>query len=168
MSYADIAQRCVEYSRRQGFSPTTMDTCATRLMSISREISEFRDAVRSGEVQAMSLESADIACYAVLVMHDLGARVWTTRGRMHSGPPAMCSPAEMVDPLRVYVDHAFECWRVGDTKNVIIALDMLLAQLVDIRTRCLRLPNDLVTDMRLKLAWNSKREALHGGKNPSS
>jgi hypothetical protein len=168
MSYADIAQHCLAYSRAKGFHPTTMATCAVRLMCISKEISEFRDEIRKGDIQGMSLESADIAIYACVIMADLGTKTWITRGRMHLGPAPICSPSEMVDPLRNYVDQAFEAWRRTNTQDVLLALELLLAQLVDIRTRCLRLPNSLEVDMRYKLAWSARRPALHGGKHPSS
>lgn len=168
MTYAAIAEQCALYSREKGFEPTTMDTCAIRLMGISREISELRDAIKSGNRADMSLESADVACYAVLVMHNLGCTSWSARGRMHCGPAVACSPADMVDPLRRYNDLAFEAWRRGLRTEVILCLELLLAQLVDIRMRCLHLPNELAFDMALKLAYNRGRGALHGGKDRRS
>lgn len=167
MSYAAIAQQCVNYSRSKSFLPTTMDTCAIRLMCMSREISELRDAIAAGDMHAMAMESADVACYAVLVMADLGNTSWQVRSKMHLGPPVFCGPDEMVAPLRKYVDKAFEDWRRGKQSYVIVDLELLVAQLVDVRTRCLKLPHSLQHDMQVKLALGAKREVCHG-KNPHS
>ncbi len=168
MSFHAIAQQCVDYSRSKSFVPTTMDTAPIRLYCIQREISELRDEIRSGCVRGQSLESADVCIYALVVMHDLGNTTWTVRGRMHLGPPAMCSPDEMVAPLRRYVDMAFEHWRVGRQGDVVLSLGLLIAQLVDVRTRCLRLPNMLQADCQYKLAMMQSRPACHGGKDPRS
>ena len=168
MSFHAIAQQCVEYSRAKGFLPTTMDTAPIRLYCIQREISELRDEIRKGSVQGQSLESADVCIYALVMMHDLGNTNWTVRGRMHLGPPAMCGADEMVAPLREYVDCAFEHWRVGRAPDVCLALNMLIAQLVDVRTRCLRLPNVMQADCQYKLAIMQARPACHGNKDPRS
>jgi hypothetical protein len=83
------------------------------------------------------------------------------------GPPAVCAPDEMVAPLRDYCDQAFEAWRRGEQGDVVLALSMLIAQLCDIRTRCLRLPNDLHFDMQCKMAIGRDRPPCHG-KDPRS
>lgn len=168
MSFHAIAQQCVEYSRSKQFLPTTMDTAPIRLYCIQREISELRDEIRVGSTRGQSLESADVAIYSLVVMHDLGNTTWTVRSRMHLGPPAMCGADEMVAPLRRYVDQAFEHWRRGEQGDVCVALGLLLAQLVDVRTRCLRLPNVLQADCQYKLAMMQSRPPCHGGKNPNS
>jgi hypothetical protein len=82
MSYHAIAQQIVEYSTAKQFTRTTWDTAPIRLKSIDREISELRDEIRSGNVRGQSLESADVAIYCLLIMHDLGNKTWTVRGRM--------------------------------------------------------------------------------------
>jgi hypothetical protein len=167
MRYQSLAEQCVAYSREKGFAQTTFDTAPIRLYSMQREISELRDEIKAGNVRGQSLESADVAIYAVVVMADLGNTCWTVRSRMHCGPPAICAPDEMVAPLRHYVDLAFEAWRLGNQGDVCLSLGMLIAQVVDVRVRCLRLANGLEEDCSYKLAIMKNRENCHG-KDPRS
>jgi hypothetical protein len=168
MSYLELAEQCVLYSASKEFSRTTWDTAPIRLYCMQREISELRDEIKTGNVRGQSLESADVAIYAIVVMADLGNTCWTVRSRMHCGPPAICAPDEMVAPLRHYVDLAFEAWRLGNQGDVCLSLGMLIAQIVDVRVRCLRLTNSLQEDCSYKLAIMRSRERCHGNKDPRS
>lgn len=168
MSYLAIAAHCVESSRARGFLPTTFETADVRLLGMHSEIIELRQAIAEDDQRGMSLEGADIAIYALVVMHDLGATNWTLRSRMHIGPPIRCEPATMVAPLHDYVNRAYRAWRDERPGDLIVSLELLLAQLVDIRTRCLKLSNSLPTDIAWKLAIDAARPRLNGHGNARS
>lgn len=168
LNFEAISLECEAYSRAKGYLPTTMDNAAIRLKAIDKEISELTEEIRKGCGRGMSFESADVAIYSVVIMRDLGCTVWDVRQRMHIVPEPFDRPAELTAPLRKYGDLAFEAWQKADRKHVIMSLELLLAQLVDLRVRCLRLPNSLQFDMALKLAFMRSRERCHGGKDPRS
>lgn len=167
MNYLAIAQQCREYSRSKLFVATTFEDAPIRLCCIHAEISELQRAIEAGELRNQALESADVACYALLMLIDLGCESWEFRERIHGGPKMYRSPAELVAPLRAYVDMAFERWRRDDKRDLMICLELLIAMLVDVRTRCLRLPNSLQQDIQHKLALNAGRAACHGKNNRS-
>jgi hypothetical protein len=168
MSYLAIAAHCVEASRGRGFAPTTFETADVRLLGMHSEIIELRKAVEEDDQRAMSLEGADIAIYALVVMHDLGASNWTLRSRMHIGPPVHCEPATMVAPLHDYVNLAYRAWRDESRGDMLVSIELLLSQLLDLRTRVLRLPNSLPDDIAFKLAIDTGRPRLNGHLNARS
>lgn len=168
MSYLAIAAHCVEASRSRGFTQSSLDTAPYRILAIHSEIIELREAIRSGTQREISLESADLAIYTLVLMFDLGNDNWVLRGRMHGGPRAHCSPAEMVAPLHDYADKAYRAWRRGSKTDVLVSLELLLAMLVDIRKRCLGLTNGLQEDVAHKLALDAARPKLNGHADPRS
>jgi hypothetical protein len=132
------------------------------------EIIELRKAIEENDQRGMSLEGADIAIYALVVMHDLGGTNWVLRSRMHIGPPIHCEPATMVAPLHDYVNRAYRAWRDEERGDLLTSLELLLAQLVDLRKRCLRVPNSLPEDIAFKLAIDAGRPRLNGHLNARS
>jgi hypothetical protein len=168
LNYLAIAAHCVESSRARGFLPTTFETADVRLLGMHSEIIELRRAIEEDDQRGMSLEGADIAIYALVVMHDLGGTSWVLRSRMQIGPPIHCEPATMVVPLHDYVNRAYRAWRDEHRGDLVVSLELLLSQLVDIRTRCLKLPNSLPNDIAWKLAIDAARPRLNGHGNPRS
>lgn len=167
-SYLAVAAHCVESSRARGFLPTTFESANIRLNGMHSEIIELRLAIEKNDYRGMSLEGADIAIYALVVMHDLGCKNWVLRDRIHGGPPFRCEPATTVAPLHDYVNKAYRAWRDEKLVDLLISLELLLAMLVDIRKRCLQLKNSLQDDIAYKLAIDAGRPRLNGHLNERS
>jgi hypothetical protein len=168
LSYAAIAQQLVDASRSRGFAATTWEDFPIRLRGMDREIGELVEAMKAGDVAEMSLESADVVAYAIILLKDLGNTQWHFRRGVQIKPPVYADPAVMVEPLRAYSDKAYEAWRVDAKVDAFISLELVIAHVADLRTRCLRLPNELHFDLQLAMAKNRGRATRHGGKEPRS
>lgn len=82
--------------------------------------------------------------------------------------PLWTSASDLVRPLREYVRKAYAAWRIDARQDLFICLELLIAQLVDLRTRVLNLPNGLQNDIQYKLAINRGRGPCNGGRDPRS
>ncbi len=172
MTYAVIAQQIVETSRARGSVASTWDTAPIRMKGLDAEIGELVRAMKLQDlrerVRESSLESADVAAFALLLMHDLGNAQWHFRASVQKMGP-VCDAAEvLVEPLREYSDRAYEAWRRGAKTDVFISLEILVAHVVDLRTRCLRLPNELHFDLQMVMAKNRGRCFAKEGKDERS
>lgn len=157
------------YREAKGFTPTTWETLPTRLCCLFAEIEELAEAMDSEAQVDIRYETADIAMYTLTILHDLYSdKPLTLRERYHSGAPLFSSSHEITAPLRREVRKAFECWRRGDRKEVMICMEILLCALIDVRLRVLGLPTNIGHDVRCKIASSLNRPKLHGGKNPAS
>jgi len=172
-----VAERVIAYRDSKGFSPVDWDVLPVKLACIFCEIEELTDALdhcsearvlkRAASIE-VNRETADVAMYALSILKDMYDGAWTMRSVYHGGPRSMSTPVELTKALRRETRGAFEHWRRGNRKDVMIHLELLLAALIDLRTRCLGIVTTLAADIDEKIAHAAGRPALHGGKDPRS
>lgn len=165
--YEAMATKAVEYRDAKGYAATTWDNLPIRLACILSEIEELTEALEDGNMSAVRMESADVAMYAFSCLRDLYDGQWTMRDRYHGGPRIHAAPSELTKPLRREARGAFEAWRKGQHKDVMIRLELLLCALMDLRFRVLKLVS-LGCDISTKINMSASRPMLHGGKDPRS
>ncbi len=173
----DVAVDIIGYRDSKGFHAATWDTLPIKLGCIYCEIEELSGALEAysanrqspyASLREVSLECADVAMYTLTILCDMFDRQWTLRGCYHGGSRALSTPSELTKPLRAETRGAFEHWRKGNRKDVMIHLELLLAALVDLRVRVIGLRSTLAADIRGKIANSANRPVLHGGKDPRS
>lgn len=165
-----LAADVISYRDAKGFAVTTWDDLPTRLCCLHSECRELEDALAtsfSTAARAVRHECADIAMYALTILHDLGAPSWDLRQSYHQGASRFGSPAEFVAPLRKHVDDAFRAWRRGDQKDALICIELVLVALVDLKGRVLGHESSVAFDVRAKIAVSKDRPRTHG-KDPRS
>jgi NTP pyrophosphatase (non-canonical NTP hydrolase) len=166
------ASKAAAYRDSKGFIPATWDTLPTRLTCILAEIHELTEALQSADyhddMSQVAKESADVGMYTLNTLADLFGDSWTIRQRYHGGSKRFARPETLTTPLRKEVCKAFEHWRRGRKTDVQICLELELAALIDLRSRVLGFRRSLLSDIEAKIAVDSGREKLHGGKDPRS
>lgn len=172
-----VATRVIAYRNSKGFAATTWDTLPVKIACIFCEIEELAGALEAYSTNRISpyslvldvtRESADVAMYALSILRDLFDGQWTLRDVYHGGPRALSTPSELTKALRLEARGAFEHWRKGERKDVMIRLELLLAALIDLRVRVLGLQRSLARDIEEKIEHAANRPYLHGGKDPRS
>lgn len=173
----DVAVKVIAYRDSKGFVATTWDTLPIKLGCVQCEIEELTGALEAYSVnrqspyaslREVSLECADVAMYTLSILNDLYDGQWTLRSVYHGGPRALTVPSELTKALRKEARGAFEHWRRGNRKDVMIHLELLLAALADLRVRVIGLRSTLAADIEEKIAASASRPVLHGNKDPRS
>ena len=176
-SLNESAIKVVAYRDSKGFAATTWDTLPVKLACIMCEIEELTEALEDYSSNRQSLRSgtrevhfevADVAMYSLSILRDLFDGQWTMRNVYHGGPRALAVPSELTKALRKETRGAFEQWRRGNFKDVMIHLELLIAALIDLRTRVIGLEGTLASDIDRKIEYAANRPPLHGGKDPRS
>lgn len=167
-----VSLQVIAYRDSKGFHATTWDTLPVKLCCIKCEIDEIEDALDGYSThygqREVRFECADIAMYTLSILHDLYEGQWTLRNRYHGGARVYSSSSEATRPLRREARRAFEQWRRGNRKDVMICLELVLCALEDLRTRVIRVTDTLAHDIEWKIENAANRPLLHGGKDPRS
>jgi NTP pyrophosphatase (non-canonical NTP hydrolase) len=162
IDWEKLSKHVIGYRDSKGFAATTWDTAPARLNCLHSEIYELEEALASGTDWDVRHELADIVMYALTLMHDLSDQPsWSLRTSFHGGASKHGSPAELTSPLRKYARAAFEAWRKGQIKDVLINVEILIVAVVDMRVRVLGLPGDITVDVKSKIQASSDRPRCH-------
>ena len=162
-TWEELTADIVSMRSTMGFNPVTMDNAGSKTMCLVAELFEVEQALHgSGDVAE---ELADVAMYALAMIHDLGGGVLTLRTARQGANPYQ--PPECFTALaRKYAVEAFECWRRGKAKDVVISAEIVH---LHVARMALGLRVDLKAEVGKKISKNlATRDYRHGGKHPDS
>ncbi len=162
-----LAPEAVRVQRACGWALADWsDVFAVKLYCVQRECSELVEALERGTHTQAAEEMADVGLYLVTTIAAFVPE-WPTRSHPHA-PSRYAAPAALVQPIRAYVDQAFERWRRSPStidRDAIIALEIALLETCRLAAA---LDVDLRAEMVRKCAKNEARGERHGLKRSSS
>jgi hypothetical protein len=159
--YKSLAEEAADVRDIIGFNPANMNNLGVKIACMYSELLELEEALLDDDPREYQLELADVAMYAMTALQDLSADTWCLRSPAHE-IGRYKTPADLTYPLRARIRTVFEYWRKGNTKDTVIALELVVKSCIELASK---LEFDLGMAISAKIKTNKARSVRHGDKH---